>query len=118
MNATRTIILAQFACGVIACGAANVKLEPNARWSLDLPELPDTLAPMSSGQKQPPRLTVQLPENYSRDGKFPLFVFLNGGDGGRGDSLPLDCRTVGSNDFICANLPLFKRMFDKQVGGL
>jgi predicted esterase len=49
---------------------------------------------------------------------FPLFVFLNGNDGGRGDTLPLDRKTVGSNDFICANLPLFKRTFDKTDGGL
>lgn len=96
-------------CGVIACGAANLTLlEPNAQWSLYFPELPDTLATMWSSQRQPARLTVQLPANYSRDGKFPLFVFLNGGDGGRGDTLPLDRRTVGSNDFICVNLPLFK----------
>jgi hypothetical protein len=99
-------------CGVIACGAANVKpLEPNAQWSLYFPELPDTLATMWSGQRQPARLTVQLPANYSRGGKFPLFVFLNGFDGGRGDNLPLDRGTVGSNDFICVNLPLFKHTY-------
>jgi len=118
MNVTKTILIALFACGVIACGAAHVKLEPNARWSLEFPELPDTLATMSSGQRQPARLTLQLPDNYSPERKFPIFVFLNGGDGGRGDSLPLDRRTVGSNDFVCVNLPLFKRKFDKQVGGL
>ncbi len=73
---------------------------------------------MSTGQRQPPRLIVRLPTNYSRDGKFPLFVFLNGSDGGRADALPLDRKTIGSNDFICANLPLFKRAFDKTDGGL
>ena len=117
-RATRIISTALLTFGVFVCAAADTRLEPNARWSLEFPELPDTLATMSSGQTQPARLTVRLPENYSRDGKFPLFVFLNGGDGGRGDTLPLDRRTVGSNDFICVNLPLFKRTFDKQVGGL
>src|SRR5688572_11951830 len=99
-------------------GAAVVKLEPDARWQLEFPQLPDTLATIISGERQPARLTVQLPANYSRTGKFPLFVFLNGGDGGRADGLPIDRTTVGSNDFICVNLPLFKRAFDKKDGGL
>jgi predicted esterase len=102
----------------LACGASDVKLEADARWQLEFPDLPDTLATMTTGKKQPACLTVRLPANYSREGEFPLFVFLNGGDGGRGDSLPLDHKTTGSNDFICVNLPLFKRVFDKSDGGL
>jgi hypothetical protein len=117
MQGLKAIAIALFAC-VFACRAADVKLEPDARWSLEFPELPETLTTMVTGERQPARLTVRLPANYSRDGKFPLFVFLNGGDGGRGDTLPLDHKTVGSNDFICANLPLFKRRFDKNAGGL
>ena len=101
-----------------AQGAVGVQLKADARWSMDFPDLPDTLATMTTGERKPARLTVRLPANYSRDGKFPLFVFLNGNDGGRGDTLPLDRKTVGSNDFICANLPLFKRAFDKKDGGL
>jgi hypothetical protein len=38
-------------------------------------------------------------------------VFLNGDDGGFGDRLPIDRRTIGSNDFICVNLPLFKHAY-------
>ena len=119
MQGIKAIAVVLFACGsLFACGAVDVKLEPDARWSLEFPELPETLATMVTGERQPARLTVRLPANYSGDGKFPLFVFLNGGDGGRGDTLPLDRKTVGSNDFICANLPLFKRRFDKKAGGL
>lgn len=102
----------------LTSSAAEVKLEHDASWQLEFPDLSDTLATMTTGKKQPARLTVRLPANYSREGKFPLFVFLNGGDGGRGDTLPLDRKTVGSNDFICVNLPLFKRAFDKSDGGL
>jgi hypothetical protein len=98
--------------------AESVKLEPNARFYFEFPDLPDTLATKATGNKQPPRLTARLPANYSRERKFPLFVFLNGGDGGRGDSLPLDRTVVGSNDFICVNLPLFKRTYDTNDGGL
>lgn len=102
----------------VVYGAVEVKLEADARWQLEFAELPDTLATLASGERQPARLTVRLPATYSREGKFPLFVFLNGGDGGRGDTLPLDRKTVGANDFICVNLPLFKRVFSKDDGGL
>jgi hypothetical protein len=113
MNATRLLSLVLFvAIARVTHGADGLKLEPNAILRFDFPDLPDTLATMSSGQRQRARLTAQLPANYSRDGKCPFFVFLNGGDGGRGDSLPLDRRTVGSNDFICVNLPLFKHTND------
>ncbi len=37
---------------------------------------------------------------------------------GRGDTLPRDPKAIGSNDFICASLPLFKRAFDKRDGVL
>ncbi len=113
-NVLKALVLI-FALIVRARGAESAKLEPNATVHLAFPDLPDTLATMSTGQRQQPRLTVQLPANYSRDGKFPLFVFVNGGDGGRGDNLPLDRGTVGSNDFICVNLPLFKHTNDGVV---
>jgi hypothetical protein len=97
-----------FVIAIYARGADETKLEPNARWHLFFPDLPETLATMGTGEKHPTQLTVRLPANYSRAGKFPLFVFLNGDDGGFGDRLPLDRRTCGTNDFICVNLPLFK----------
>src|SRR3974390_729208 len=116
--APRIVMVLGLGFAALAHGGVDVSLEADARWSLDFPDLPDTLATMTTGERQPPRLTVRLPINYSRDDKFPLFVFLNGSDGGRGDTLPLDRKTIGSNDFICANLPLFKRAFDKADGGL
>ena len=94
---------------------AEVKLEPNARWQLEFPDLPATLATMTTGKMQPARLTARLPANYSPESRFPLFVFLNGGNGGHGDTLPIDHKTVGSNDFICVNLPLFRRRLDTNI---
>lgn len=88
---------------------AGVQLLPNLRWQLVFSDLPDTLASMTSGKKEPARLTVRLPANYSSEGRFPLFVFLNGGDGGPGNTLPIDQKNIGSNDFICVGLPLFRR---------
>ncbi len=99
------------ALAVCAQGADGVKLEPTARWHLSFPDLPDTLATLARQEKRPAQLTVWLPANYSRDGKFPIFLILDGGDGGFGDRLPLRPGTVGSNDFIYVNLPLFKRAY-------
>ena len=64
-----------------ACDAAEVLLKSNAPLRLEFPELPETLATMLMGEKQPARLTAQLPENYSLEGTFPLFAFLHGGHG-------------------------------------
>jgi len=89
----------------------DVKLQPNQVLRFEFPDLPDTLATMESGRREPARLTAQLPDNYSRDGTFPVFVFLSGGAGGRGDALFLDRdKTIGSRDFVMVNMPLFKRI--------
>jgi predicted esterase len=98
------LVLAAF-----AQGAGSVKLEPTARWHLFFPDLPDTLATLVRREKRPAQLTVWLPANYSGEGKFPIFLILDGDDGGFGDRLPLRPGTIGSNDFIYVNLPLFKR---------
>ena|ERR1051325_7760308 len=91
--------------------AADAKLQANAVLSFDFPNLPDTLMTLSNGEKKPARLTAQLPENYSRDGKFPLFIFLTGGGGGRGDAQPSARELVGTRHFVCVNLPQFKRSY-------
>jgi hypothetical protein len=113
MNSTCFVFVAVFSVVAAWCDVVRdadaVKLEPNSTLRFEFPELPDTLETMKSGKREPARLTARLPANYSRDGKFPLCVFLNGGGGGRGDSLQFDHRVVGSNDFICVTLPLFKR---------
>jgi predicted esterase len=105
---------------VIGCdrGAETVKLEPNATLHFNFPNLPDTLATMQSGVKQPAQITAQLPENYSRDGKFPICVYLDGWDGGPGDKQDIARKIVGSRDFICVNLPLFKRAYNTNDGDL
>ena len=91
----------------IARAMAEVKLEPNAKLSFEFPELPETFLSKSTHDKIPAILSAQLPRNYTREGKFPLFVFLNGGNGGRGDSSPARS-IVGPDDFITVSLPLFK----------
>ena len=72
----------------------DIKLEPTARWHLYFPDLPDSLASLARQEKRLVQLTVWLPANYSRDRKFPVFLILDGDDGGFGDRLPLRPGTV------------------------
>jgi predicted esterase len=109
-NFFRLLALALVVAACANC-TKTVKLEPNATLHFVFPHLPATLATMDSGQKRPAQITAQLPENYSRDGKFPLCVYLDGGDGGPGNKQDIARKIVGSRDFICVNLPLFKRAY-------
>lgn len=118
MKRTLEIIVTALLFTVFAYGADNAKLEPNATLSFEFPDLPDTLATKMTGEKQPARLTAELPENYSSDGKFPLFIFLHGGHGGHGKPHPVTREIAGKRDFICVTLPLFKRTFDTNEGAL
>lgn len=120
MKSTLTIIPAILIIAIaMASGAADLpKLEPNAILRFKFPNLPDTFTTMNTGDKQPAELTAQLPENYSRDGKFPLCVCLDGGDGGRGDRQGIARAIVGPTNFICVNLPLFKRAYNTNESGL
>ena len=72
MKCTPAILLVGFLCTVLASDGAAPKLEPNAIISFEFPDLPETLLTKSSGDKQPARLSAELPENYSRETKFPL----------------------------------------------
>lgn len=60
------------------------ELKPGTRMILKFPELPQTLYAMQSGNKAMTQAYIALPENYSLERKFPLFVFLYGGHGGPG----------------------------------
>jgi predicted esterase len=76
----------------------------------EFPELPETLATLVTGEYQPACLTAQLPENYSVNQKFPLFVFLT--PYGRGEHEPFSREVIGLKDFICVHLPTFKVDYD------
>ena len=55
---------------------------------------------------------LALPENYSPERKFPLFVFLYGGHGGPGAGPGRGHQIMENKDCIFVNLPLFKKKFD------
>src|SRR5438128_1391578 len=109
MHATRvTLLITMSAVAFSSAHAADtVKLAPNVKLTFEFPDLPETFFAKSTGDKRPAMLSAQLPENYSPQGKFPIFVFLNGGSGGGGSSQTAR-DIIGPRNFIAVGLPLFK----------
>lgn len=108
----RSILFALVSLSCLSAPAADVKLAPNVTLRFEFPELPDTLLSVSTGDRQPALLTATLPANYTKEGRFPLFLYLNGSEGGRGDTPERGRSVIGDRDFICMSLPLFKRRVD------
>ncbi len=103
-----------------ATAADLVRLEPDATLSFEFHDLPETLYSTIKKEKLPATLTARLPVNYTSSGSFPLFVFLTGSEGGKGDQTAVVRSVIGDKDFICVNLPLFKRRVDpaEMLGGM
>lgn len=107
-HAAIVLAVAAMAAPLGALHAADeIKLESKAKITLEFPDLPETFYAEATKQQVPARLTAELPENYSREGRFPVFVFLGGGNGGRGADTTARS-IVGPRDFIAVNMPLFK----------
>ena len=90
-------------------------LEPNATITLEFPELPQTLYAMHTETEDMTRCTVRLPENYSLERDFPLFVWLNGGAGGNGSSPGRGPAIMEKRDFIFVGMPLFQESLDRST---
>lgn len=87
-------------------------LKPGTRIILKFPDLRQTLCSTQSGQEAETQAYLALPENYSPERKFPLFVFLYGGHGGPGAGPGRGQQIMENKDCIFVNLPLFKTKFD------
>ncbi len=87
---------------------ATPKLDPNAVIRFQFPDLPATFLAKQSANKTPAQISAQLPSNYTTTGKYPLFVFLEGGSGNAGDDLVKTRAIIGTEDFIAVSMPLFK----------
>lgn len=87
-------------------------LKPGMRMILKFPELPQTLHAMQSGQEAMTQAYLALPENYSPERKYPLFVFLYGGHGGPGAGPGRGQQIMENKDCIFVNFPLFKKKID------
>ena len=81
------------------------QIVPGARFRLEFPDEQLTLA------GNPPGMGVQLPTAYSKDKKYPLFLWFNGGSGGAGSPSP---DVVDADKYICIGLPLFKKIIKSK----
>jgi len=109
--------LCALTCQGFGADSGNMNLSPNAYIQLDFPQLPETFFVKKTGTKIPTQITARLPSNYAADKKFPLFVFLAGGDGGKADrdAIGSPYTIIGDVDYIRVTLPLFKKSLDPQT---
>lgn len=92
------------------CPAAEPagKLVPGKTISVQFPGMPPTFSAMQQKKNVPAQMTVYLPTNYDPAKKIPLLIWLNGGDGGDGNTLGVARGVTQGRDFICVSVPLFK----------
>lgn len=84
-----------------AVNSFNSNLMPGQVLTYEFPELPKTLA------GNIPIITLRLPDNYSTQKTYPLFIFLYGGQGGKGNKIDTPLAVIGKEDYIIGNFPLF-----------
>ncbi len=126
-NAMKLVRTATFAAGLLSLclvsrvglGAeAAARLTPGDTFSIPFHEMPPTYWSISTSNKGPARLSISLPKNYTPGGKFPLLVSLYGGTGGNGGPKPAIVSAMTQDqDFVCASMPLFKKIAPKDPGG-
>jgi predicted peptidase len=93
------------------------RLAPGTSFAVEFPELPPTFFAISQKKDAKAQMTVFLPKDYDASRKFPLLVFLNGGDGGAGGNPGVARAITEEQGCICVNMPLFKAVDPKASGG-
>lgn len=97
---------------VLKASANSTVQHPDSTMTLTFENLPPTLFNQVVESDKPAQATVWYTANYTLDKKFPLLIWLGGGNGGPGTNLKIPKSITGSNDFICVNLPLFKKTLE------
>ncbi|MEI7730921.1 MAG: hypothetical protein WCO56_15205 [Verrucomicrobiota bacterium] len=104
---TSLVFAVSLATGAFAAEPAP-KLVPGNTLTITFPEMPPTFYALYAKKDLKAQMTVLLPRNYDPARKHPLLVYLNGGDGGTGDTLGVARGISGQQDFVCVSMPLFK----------
>jgi len=107
------LLRASLLVSVMAAGSAlgvepATQLVPGRTLTVQFPEMPPTFCAVRQKKDLQAQMTVFLPANYDPGKKFPLLVFLNGGDGGTGGNPGVARALCQEKDFVCVNVPLFK----------
>jgi predicted esterase len=84
------------------------KLIPGSTFAVQFPDMPPTFYAVFQKTNVPAQMTVFLPTNFDPARKFPLFIFLNGWDGGVGGNPGVARSLCEGRDFVCVSVPLFK----------
>src|SRR5262245_32810714 len=82
---------------VVQDPAPDPRVKPGEGFILPFPGLPQTLG------KRPSELHVRFPRKYDPKKKFPMLLWINGGNGDPGVN-PI----VGEDGWILVSLPLYK----------
>jgi predicted esterase len=109
-----------YASTVLVAPGEKPVLKPGTVYRFEFPELGPSLAAMATGQELPNLLLADLPADYRPDKKFPIFVYLDGGNGGIYLSTKRMREAVGPDDFIVVRMRTYKAVWDKKgpAGGL
>lgn len=92
-------------------GYAEVRLIPGTPVEFEVPSAPQSMANQLRNQThEPVRMTIKLPKDYDPSRSYPVLVFLNGGDGGKGGELNMAEPFLGDAGYILCNIPLFKKV--------
>jgi predicted peptidase len=113
----RLLMVGIFVSALKSLAAEPTALVPGSTFTVTFPEMPATFYAVSTQKDVAAKMTILLPRNYDPDRKHPLLVFLNGGDGGAGDTLGVARALTEEKDFICVSVPLFKAVGPKSPGG-
>ncbi len=82
--------------------------EPGNTFTVQFAEMPPTFYDLDQNKDLKAQMTVFLPTNYDPARKYPLFIFLNGGNGGTGSNPGVARALAEDRDFVCVSVPLFK----------
>ncbi len=95
----------------------ETKLVPGRTVTIQFSEMPPTFYAVYQKKDTKAQMTMFLPTNYDPGKKFPLLIFLNGGDGGTGSELGVARSLCQGKDFVCVSVPLFKKGDPNAPGG-
>ncbi len=93
------------------------KLSKTAEITFPDAGLPPILHTLMTGEEATPTLTYSLPDDYDSAKTYPLLVYVPGGDGGPAGNIFNAQSIAGTDGWIVATLPLFKKAVDKSEPG-
>jgi predicted peptidase len=113
----RALLVSVMAASSALPAEPPTKLAPGSTLTVQFPEMPPTFYAVFQKKDTKAQMTIFLPTNYDPGKKFPLLVFLNGGDGGAGGNPGVARALCQEKDFVCVCVPLFKGSDPKGPGG-